>query len=79
MFDLRNYILKILKGSIGKEPDYKIRENALKWLERSVLVQADLEEIDQLIDAQYTVEETIQDVAEEVLQEETEENPTEEE
>ena len=74
MFDLRNYILKILDGSIGKEPDYKVRENALKWLERDVLVQADLEGLDQLIEAQYEdVEETIEEEPEKVLQEEIEE------
>ena len=67
MFDLRNYILKLLDGSIGKEPDYKVRENALKWFERGTLVQADLEAIDQLIEAQYETEEQ-----EEVSQEETE-------
>lgn len=61
MFDLRNYILKLLDGSIGKEPDYKVRENALKWFERGTLVQADLDAIDQLLDARYEVEETIAD------------------
>ena len=50
MFNLREYILKLLDGSIGKEPDYKIRENALKWYERGTLVEADLEAIDQLIE-----------------------------
>lgn len=50
MFNLRDYILKLLDESIGKEPDYKVRENALKWYERGTLVEADLEAIDQLIE-----------------------------
>ena len=50
MFNLRDYILKLLDESIGKEPDYKVRENALKWYERGTLIEADLEAIDQLIE-----------------------------
>lgn len=49
MFNLRDYIMKLLKGSIGNEPDYKVRENALKWYERAVLTTEDLEEIDSLL------------------------------
>ncbi len=50
MFNLRDYILKLLDESIGKEPDYKVRENALKWYERGTLVEADLEAVDKLIE-----------------------------
>lgn len=62
MFNLREYILKLLDGSIGKEPDYKIRENALKWYERGTLVEADLEVIDQLIEERNKpIEEQVQE------------------
>ncbi len=50
MFNLRDYILKLLDESIGKEPDYKVRENGLKWYERGILVEADLEAVDNLIE-----------------------------
>lgn len=50
MFNLREYILKLLDESIGKELDYKVRENALKWYERGTLVEADLEAVDNLIE-----------------------------
>lgn len=77
MFNLREYILKLLDGSIGKEPDYKIRENALKWYERGTLVEADLEAIDQLIEERNKpIEEQIGEEASSVeeISEENEEN-----
>lgn len=71
MFNLRDYILKLLIGSIGKEPDYKVRENALKWFERGTLVQADLEEVDLLIEAQYEApDKALDEAAEEVVESE---------
>lgn len=77
MFNLREYILKLLDESIGKEPDYKIRENALKWYERGTLVEADLEAIDQLIEERNKpIEEQIGEEASSVeeIQEENREN-----
>lgn len=50
MFDLKNYIMKLLVESMGKEPDYKIRENALKWYERGTLTTEDLEVIDTMLE-----------------------------
>jgi hypothetical protein len=50
MFNLRDYILKLLVESMGKEPDYKIRENALKWYEREILTEEDLEVIDTMLE-----------------------------
>lgn len=80
MFNLREYILKLLDGSIGKEPDYKIRENALKWYERGTLVEADLEAIDQLIEERNKpIEEQIGEETSSVeeISEENEENSDE--
>lgn len=44
--DLRQFILNTILGKIGNEPDYKIREYALNWLEKSVLTEDDIHVID---------------------------------
>lgn len=49
MFKLRNFIMKTLLESIGKEPDYKIRDNALGWYDKSKLTEDDLAEIEAAI------------------------------
>ena len=73
MFSLRDYILKLLDGSIGNEPDYKVREIALGWYDKGVLVQADLAALDSLIEAQYKEEAVEEEVEEAVIEEATEE------
>lgn len=67
MFDLKNYIMKLLIESMGKEPDYKIRENALKWYERGTLTTEDLQVIDTML------EERKKNFIDEPVEEETEE------
>lgn len=57
MFDLRNFIMKTIRGMIGNEPDYKIQEYGLSWYNRGKLTEEDLAEIEELINKQY-VEET---------------------
>ena len=57
MFSLRDFILKGIKGSIGKEPDYKVIQNTAGWLDKGVLEESDVEEISKLIDEQYTTKE----------------------
>jgi hypothetical protein len=44
-------------------PDYQVILNAAGWLEKGVLLESDLEEINAVIDAQYPaeVEETIEE------------------
>ncbi len=71
MFNLRDYILKLLDESIGKEPDYKVRENALKWYERGTLVEDDLEAVDKLIEERKkTIEEQIvENIIDEIIEE----------
>lgn len=54
MFDYREFVKKALFGAIGFMPDYKIRLNASGWLEKEVLTTADLAELDEAIEAQYT-------------------------
>lgn len=41
---------KALIGSIGKNPDYKIMNEASKWLERNVFSFEDVDEIQSAID-----------------------------
>lgn len=57
MFDLRNFIMKTIRGMIGNEPDYKIQEYSLSWYNRGKLTEKDLAEIEKLINKQYVVEE----------------------
>ena len=81
MFDLREYILKLLDGAIGKEPDYKVRELALGWYDKSVLVEADLQAVDSLIEARQEsqTENTTEEIPEEVVEEIIDENAPNEE
>lgn len=54
MFSLREFIKKGLLAAVGKMADYQVILNATGWYEKNVLLEADLEEINALIEAQYT-------------------------
>ena len=56
MFNLREFILKGLKQAVGYEAEYKIRDVAAGWLDKGVLTESDLAEIQLVIDAQYLEE-----------------------
>lgn len=56
-FSLRNFIKKGLLAAVGKMADYAIYLNAAGWLEKGVLTEEDLAEIQEAIDAQYPEEE----------------------
>ena len=73
MFSLREFIKKGFLNAVGKMSDYQIILNSAGYLEKGVLTEDDLAEINEEIEKQYAVEE----VPEEVI-EETEENPIEE-
>ena len=73
MFNLREFIKKGFLNAVGKMSDYQIILNSAGYLEKGVLTEDDLAEINEAIEKQYIVEE----VPEEVI-EETEENPIEE-
>lgn len=60
MFSLKGFIKKGLLNGIGKMADYQVILNAVGWYEKGVLEEADLEEIQTAIDAQYAVESEIQ-------------------
>ena len=58
MFNLKDFIKKGLFGAVGKMADYQIILNAAGWLEKGVLNEEDLAEINASIESQYTVEVT---------------------
>ena len=59
MFTLKEFIKKGLIEAVGNMPDYKIRISAAGWLEKDVLTEADLVDVDTAIESQYKVEEVI--------------------
>lgn len=56
MFSLKNFIKSGFLGAVGRMADYQIILNAAGWMEKGVLDEADLMEIQEAIEAQYTVE-----------------------
>ena len=58
MFSLKEFIKKGLLKAVGKMADYQIILNAAGWLEKGVLAESDLAEIQSAIDALYITEET---------------------
>lgn len=56
MFSLKEFVKKGLLNGVGKMADYQIILNALGWLEKGVLTEDDLAEIQLAIDSQYPVE-----------------------
>lgn len=67
-FSLRNFIMKGLRDAVGKMSDYQIILNAVGWMEKGVLTEDDLAELQALIDEKNTPP---------VVEEPTEEEPTE--
>lgn len=58
MFSLKNFVKSGLIKAVGKMADYQIILNAAGWLEKGVLEESDLAEIQAVIEAQYTTEAT---------------------
>ena len=63
MFSLKEFVKKGLLNAVGKMADYQVILNSVGWMEKGVLDEADLAEINAKIDAQYT---TPEEVTEEV-------------
>lgn len=61
MFSLRNFIKRGLAGAVGNMADYQIILNAVGWMEKGVLNEADLMEIQVAIDAQHIVPDGVSD------------------
>ena len=62
MFSLKDFIKKGLMNAVGNMADYQVILNAAGWLEKGVLDEADLEEINAKIEAQYVTEEITEEV-----------------
>ena len=60
MFNLKDFIKKGLLDAVGKMADYQVILNAVGWMEKGVLDEADLAEISAKIEAknQPSAEET---------------------
>lgn len=71
-FSLRAFIMKGLRDAIGKMSDYQVILNAVGWMEKGVLTEEDLAELQALIDEKNTPP-----VEPEVVEEEPTEEPTE--
>ena len=68
-FTLKNYIKRGLIAAVGKMADYQIILNSVGWMEKGVLSEDDLMDIQTAIDAQYVVEEpdTVEESSEMVV------------
>lgn len=66
MFSLKEFVKKGLMNAVGKMADYQVILNSVGWMEKGVLDEADLAEINEKIDAQYVVEEIPEEATEEV-------------
>ena len=53
MFSLKEFVKSGLLKAVGKMADYQVILNAAGWLEKGVLHEADLAEIDTAISSQY--------------------------
>ena len=56
MFSLKKFVKSGLLKAVGKMADYQVILNAAGWLEKGVLDESDLAEIDTAISAQYLTE-----------------------
>ena len=56
-FTLKNYIKRGLIAAVGKMADYQIILNSVGWMEKGVLSEEDLADIQAAIDSQYVVDE----------------------
>lgn len=57
-FSFKDCLKNALVQAVGSKPDFEIILAASDWVERKVLVEADVEEIQAAIDKQYVVEDT---------------------
>ena len=53
MFQLSNFIKRGLLDAVGKMADYWVVMNAVGWMEKGVLTEADLAEISAAIEASH--------------------------
>ena len=53
MFRLKDFVKKGLMDAVGKMADYQVILNSVGWMEKGVLDEGDLAEINAKIEAQY--------------------------
>ena len=68
MFSLNEFIKKGLLNAVGKMADYQVILNAAGWLEKGVLSEADLAEINEKIEAQYIILDSEEEIIEEIFE-----------
>ena len=61
MFSLQKFIKNGLIKAVGSMADYSIILNAAAWLEKGVLTEADLADIQAAIDAQYITDNAVEE------------------
>lgn len=59
MFNLHDFVMNTLKGMVGHEPDYKVRQYALGWYDKAQLTAENMAAIEGAIQAQYANPEEI--------------------
>lgn len=62
-FSFKDCLKNALVQAVGSKPDFEIILAAAKWVEKGVLVEADVEEIQAAIDEQYAVKEPTEEAA----------------
>lgn len=57
MFSFKETLKKAFLQAVGNKADYEIILAAANWIEKGVLIEGDLAEIQEAIDAQYAISE----------------------
>ena len=61
MFNLHDFVMNTLRGMVGHEPDYKVRQYALGWYDKAQLTAEDMAAIEASIEAQYVLPEDMEE------------------
>ena len=72
-FSLHDFLMNGFRSAIGRQPDWKVYMNSVGWFEKGVLTEADLAEIQALIDAKNAPQPEPEIIEEPPLEEEAEE------
>ena len=67
MFSLKEFVKSGLLKAVGKMADYQVILNAAGWLEKGVLTEDDLADIQTAIEAQYPTENETIDIEQQQL------------
>lgn len=64
MFSLKEFVKKGLLDAVGKLADYQVILNSVGWMEKGVLTEDDLAEINAKIEVQYVIPEETEETEE---------------